>query len=275
VLKVEPRRRDLLNEIAAIHLADRRYSEAADFLARSLKIDENQPAIRVRLAAAYEETGRLREAESHLREAARSAPDPQPVLRLSEFLERHGREDDARGVLRGALPRLGSRSALVGMRLARLEAQRGDLAYKRGDHRQAKAAYAEAIRLDPRNAQFRINLGWAHRKAGEPNEARAAWKAALDLDPTRSVLYRHIADVALEQSDLQVAASMYSRAWKAAERQPAIPYHLAEIALEEGRGSEAGPWLDELFRLPDADKEWSRRVAGLFARVEQLDGGRA
>lgn len=273
VLKVEPRRRELLNEIAAIHLADRRFKEAAEVLTRSLRVDENQPAIRMRLASAYEETGLLREAESHLRVAARSAPGPQAVLRLSEFLERHGREDDARSELRAALPRLGSGSGLVGLRLARLEAQRGDRAYQRGDNRQAKAAYAEAIRLDPRNAQFRINLGWAHRKAGEPNEARAAWKAALDLDPARSALYRHIGDVALEQSDLQTAASMYSRAWRSAERQPSIPFHLAEIALEEGRGSEAGPWLDELFRLPDADKEWSRRVAGLFSRVEQLDPG--
>ncbi len=273
VLKVEPRRLELLNEIAAIHLAHRRFAEAAEVLDRSLKIDPSQPAIRLRIATAYEEVGRLREAESHMREAVRVAPTPQGMLRLSDFLERHGRGDEARSTLRAGMPRLGSMSGIVGLRLARLEAQRGDRAYARGNHQEAKAAYAEAIRLDPHNAQFRINLGWAHRKAGEVAEAREAWRVALQREPTRSALYRHIADAALEQADLKTAATMYSRAWTQAERQPAIPYHLAAIAIEEGRGEDASQWLQELFRLPDADAEWSRRVAGLFARFEQPDPG--
>ncbi len=273
VLKVEPRRLELLNEIAAIHLAHRRFKEAADVLNRSLKIDEDQPAIRVRLASAYEEVGRLREAESHLREAARVAPTPQAVLRLSDFLERHGREDEARSALRAGTPRLGAYGDVLNQRLARLEAQRGDRAYARGNNREAKAAYAEAIRMNPHNAQYRINLGWAHRKDGEVDAAREAWKVALQLEPTRSALYRHIADAALEQADLKTAATMYSQAWSQAERQPAVPYHLAAIAIEEGRDNDAAQWLDELFRLPGADAEWSRRVAGLFARFEQPDPG--
>lgn len=273
VLKVEPRRADLINEIAAIHLANDRYKEAAEELARSLAIDENQPAIRVRLADADERLGRLREAEGHFREAARQAPSFQTVLRLADFLEQHGREDDARTELRTALPHLAGYEHLVAARLGRLEAQRGDRAYARGNYKDAKAAYIEAIRLDPRHAQYRINLGWAHRQLGAPDEARAEWNAALELEPTRGALYRHIADVALEQADLKTAATMYGRAWTEAERQPAIPYHLAEIALEEGRRDDALLWLDELFRLPEADAEWSRRVAGLFARVEQLDLG--
>ncbi|HET7293278.1 MAG TPA: tetratricopeptide repeat protein [Vicinamibacteria bacterium] len=273
VLKVEPRRVELINEIAAIHLASGRFKEAADDLARSLAIDGSQPAVRTRLADAYEQLGSLREAEGHLREALRQAPSFQTALRLSDFLERHGREDEARAALRGALPRVSGYGHLVSRRLARHEARRGDRAYGGRNYKDAKAAYAEAVRLDPGNAQYRINLGWANRQLGEPDEARAAWKAALDLDPARSALYRHIADVALEQADLKTAATMYGRAWTEAERQPAIPYHLAEIALEEGRRDDALLWLDELFRLEDADAEWSRRVAGLFARFEQIDLG--
>ena len=78
-----------------------------------------------------------------------------------------------------------------------------------------------------------------------------------------------MADAAFEQEDLRTAAAMYGRAWASAERQPSVPYRLAQIALEEKRTEDAVHWLRELFALPDGDGEWSRRVAGLFARADQ------
>lgn len=274
VLKVEPKRLELLNEVAAIQLGQSLWEEAARTLKSSLAIDADQPRIRLRLADAYEKAGSSREAEAQLREAARLRPgDLMATLRLQEFLERHAQEDAALEVLREALPRLAPYGHILKLRVARLSARSGDKAYRRGNYGEARASYAEAVRLDSRNAQYRINLGWAHRQLGDVAEATSAWRQALELQPGYGALYRHIADAALEQEDLSVATAMYLRAWAAADRRPSVPYRLAEIALDEGRSDDAALWLDELFRMPEADAEWSRRAAGLLARAQQAPLG--
>jgi tetratricopeptide (TPR) repeat protein len=274
VLKVEPRDPNLLNEIGAIQMGQGRWSEAAQTLSRSIDVDAEQPLIRLRLAEALEQSGRLREAEGHLREVLRVNPaDLTATVRLGAFLERTGREAAALELLREARERLPPYAHILSLHVARLSARVGDVAYRRGDHQAAVAAYQEAVRSDPSKAQYQINLGWAHRKLGQLPEASAAWRQALEREPGFSALYRHIADAALEQEDRSVAAAMYSRAWSEHERQPSIPYRLAQIALDEGRVDDAALWLEELFGLPDADAEWSRRVAGLFAHAEQWDQG--
>jgi tetratricopeptide (TPR) repeat protein len=270
VLKVEPRRTDLLNEIGAVHLGEGRWNEAAQTLARSLEIDAGQPKVRLRIADAFEKAGRHQEAEAHYREVLRLQPtDFDALFRLQEFLERAEREDAAISLLREALPRVHPYRHILELRMARLLARRGDRAYRSGDYEGALAAYDEAVRADPQSAQYRINQGWAHRQLGAPSEAAAAWETALDLDPGKTALYRYVADAAFEQEDLRTAAAMYGRAWAKAERQPSVPFRLAQIALEEGRIDDAMHWLQELFTLADGDAEWSRRVAGLFARAEQ------
>ncbi len=274
VLKVDPARIDLLNEMGAIHLAHGRAEEAAQAFERSLRVSAEQPAVQARLADAFERLGRSKEAEARYREAVRQHPSNlTATLRLAEFLQRQGKEEAALASLRDARSRLGPYRHILDRRVGRLVAARGDRAYRAGDHATAVAAFQEALRADPRNAQYLINLGWAQRRLGAGAEAARAWKQALQIDPGRSSLYRHIADVALEQDDLTEAAAMYGRAWARAERQPAVPFRLAEIALDEGRLDDARQWLDQLFRLPGADAEWSRSVAGLFARADQPAAG--
>jgi tetratricopeptide (TPR) repeat protein len=270
VLKVEPRSKELLNEIGAIQLGQGKWSEAAETLSRSIAAAADQPLVRLRLAEAYEHAGKLREAEGHLREVLRLHPaDFAATVRLGAFLERNGREAAALEWLRDAQQRLPTYAGILSPHVARLAARNGDVAYRRGDYKAALAAYQEAVRSDPGKAQYRINLGWTHRKLGQAAEASAAWREALEREPGFSALYRHIADAALEQDDLSVAAAMYGRAWAEHERQPSIPYRLAEIAMDEGRIDDASLWLEELFRLPDGDAEWSRRAAGLFAAADQ------
>jgi tetratricopeptide (TPR) repeat protein len=274
VLKVEPTRTELLNEMAGIQMGENHWSEAAQTLTRSLAADDDQPRIRLRLAAAEEKAGRLQAAEAQYREALRRQPaDISTVLRLEEFLERTGKDDDALALLRGAPLRALPYRAVLDLRIGRLQARKGDRAYREGAYAVALRAYDEAVASDPENSQYWINRGWAHRQLGSLGEASAAWRHALELDPGKTALYRHVADAAFEQEDLRTAAAMYGRAWAGAERQPSIPYRLAEIALEEGRSDESMAWLDELFALPDADAEWSLRVASLFARAEQPGPG--
>jgi tetratricopeptide (TPR) repeat protein len=274
VLKVAPRHPELLNEIGAIQLGQGQWNEAAESLERSLALSADQPKVRLRLADAYEHAGRLQDAEAQLREALRLGPyDLAVTLRLQEFLERNGRVDAALKLMHEASSRLAPYEGILKLRAARLAAHTGDDAYRRGNYQAARDAYLEAVRSDPSKAQYRINLGWAQRKLGALSEASAAWREALQLEPGHSALYKHIADAALEQEDLSVAAAMYNRAWAESERQPSIPYRLAEIAFDDGRADDAALWLAELFALPDADAEWSRRVAGLFARAEQAGTG--
>jgi tetratricopeptide (TPR) repeat protein len=274
VLKVDPARVDLLNEMGAIQLAHGRYAEAVQAFERSLRTSSQQPDIYGRLAEALDRMGRSGEAEARYREVVRLRPSSlTAALRLAEFQRRHGREEAALATLRQARSRLGPYRHILELRIGRLIAARGDRAYQAGDFQAAVVAFQEAVRSDPRNAQYLINLGWAQRRLGEGAEAAKAWKQALLADPARSSLYRHIADVALEQDDLTEAAAMYGRAWEGDDRQPAVPFRLAEIALDEGRLDDARQWLGQLFALPSADAEWSRSVAAVFVRVDQPAAG--
>ncbi len=270
VLKVEPRHTRLLNEIAAVQLGLGHWAEAAGFLERSLAADEGQPRIRLRLAETLEKAGRLDDAGTAYRAVAQHNPrELGPTLRLAEFLERTGDRSGALKALREARPRLRAYDHILAVRVARLVAWRGDEAYRAGDYKAALAAYDEAVTAAPRVGQYRINRGWAQRQLGAVAAAAADWEVALELDPGRSALYRHIADAALEQEDLDTAAAMYGRAWAEAERQPSVPYRLAAIAIEEGHDDDARHWLGELFALPEADAQWSMRVAALFDEAER------
>jgi len=274
VLRVAPRNFGLLNAVGAIQLAEGRWSEAAETLGRSLAVKAEQPAIRLRLALAHENAGHLDRAEAEYREAVRLQPEElSATLRFADFYGRHEREASAVALLEESLPRLARYAPMLKVHVARVRARSGDRAYRRGDYGTAAAAYEAAVESDSANVQYLINLGWARRQLGYLAEATATWKRALELDPGRSSLYRHIGDAALEQEDLPQAAEMYGKAWSQAERQPSVPFRLAEIALQEGQLDDAVIRLDELFALPDADAEWSRRVVGLFVRLNQTAAG--
>ncbi len=278
ILKVDPERASLWNQVAAIDIEREDWQEAVSSLRRSLLLEPDESHVRSRLAMALESAGRIEEAAREYRELALRDPENlTATLRLATFYERAGETRKALEALTAASRRVPRYAHVFAIHIARLEARRADQAYASGDFTRAIERYRDAVESNPRDPGYLENLGWAHRKSGDLGEAVTVWRLARARNPRDPMLARHLADAVRENGDRDEAKRLYLEAWEARANSPsadeAVPYRLAEIALEETRVDEASEWLETLFRFPRADEIWSERVAGLFARLGLPDPG--
>ena len=273
ILKVDPERASLWNQVAAIDIEREDWAAAADSLAMSLSLEPGESHVRSRLAMALESAGRFEEAAQAYEELVRRDPENlTAILRLASFYERSGETGRALEALSAASRRMPRFAHIFGIHIARLEARRADQAYARGDFTRAAEGYRDAVESNPRDLGYLENLGWAHRRAGDLAEAVEVWRVARARNPRDAMLARHLADAVHESGDREEARRLYLEAWeKAPGTDDAVPYRLAELALEESRADEAVEWIQTLLssrRFPRADELWSQRIAGLFARFE-------
>ena len=80
-----------------------------------------------------------------------------------------------------------------------------------GDYGSAVEQFRRALAVDPNNAEYRDNLGYALFRLGRNDEAAAQIQAALNQDPNRVVAYNHMADVQLARGDTAAAIAALER----------------------------------------------------------------
>ncbi|MBN1826964.1 MAG: tetratricopeptide repeat protein [Candidatus Eisenbacteria bacterium] len=73
---------------------------------------------------------------------------------------------------------------------------------------QARAALAEAVRLDPNRALARLHLALAHRAAGEHEEEEKELRRAMELDPEMVVIQKELGAALYFQGDAAEAAKI-------------------------------------------------------------------
>lgn len=83
--------------------------------------------------------------------------------------------------------------------------QAGDAAARAGKWDVARAAWAEAARLDPRSAEAHGKLGVALWEMGLKDEAAAAWSGAVAIDPNEEKAVGSLAQLDLERADAGAA----------------------------------------------------------------------
>lgn len=272
LLKIEPENLPLLNEIGFIHLSEEAWEKAIAAYLKSLRIDPNQSKTRLRLGEAYQAVGRWKEAAHQYETVLRLQPgDLTAVLRRMALYEKLDQEGTAIVFLEKEFSK--TPSPLLSFHIGRLHARRGDRAYREGNASGAEIAYRTALRWDPQNPQYRINLGWAKRQQGEIAAAIAEWRAVLDRDPNPSRLYRPIADGYLELGERSEARGWYERGWTAGKHEPEIAYHLAEIAFWEDQQQTTFQHLTDLSALPEWDEMWALRTANLFIDFDKTEEG--
>ena len=105
--------------------------------------------------------------------------DPKTMDNIIEFLQENLRYDVALELL----DRLVERYPLQ----ARFYDDLGAAALSLGDEDMAAAMACKAVKLEPRNAHFLSNLGWAYLVAGRLGEARKHLERSLALMPTNEV----------------------------------------------------------------------------------------
>ncbi|MDZ7749289.1 MAG: tetratricopeptide repeat protein [Halofilum sp. (in: g-proteobacteria)] len=225
---------------------------------------ERQPqATRVHypLARAYQGMGRQNEAEAHLdRRAARGA---EPTMTDPMLAQLH---QQASGV--------------------RIHIRRGEQAVRAGQLEKARAAYRQAVDMDPDNAEARYNLAVALVRTGhadkatrhlaaaarlEPGSARnvlaLAWnldqlgrdedavshyRAAIDRGKDDASVHRLLGDALMRLDRTQEALGHYRRARELAPDEPMPAFREAIALVRSGRYDEARERLDAAARAhPD------------------------
>jgi tetratricopeptide (TPR) repeat protein len=99
-------------------------------------------------------------------------------------------------------------AAQASPRVGMLE-QAGWAAIKAGNARAASEAFAEATKLEPKNATLWLGAGMAEFLQRHDPEAKAFLQRALDLDPKLSIARAQMAQVVKRQGDLAEAIRLY------------------------------------------------------------------
>jgi choline-sulfatase len=151
-----------------------RVEEAVKLLDARLGEHPDDPELLTSRASIYLAVGAFDEGETLLRRAvAADALHHRSRLTLAAVLERNGRTDEAIGLLEDLLkidPGHAEALARIGV-------------IKLGDPGAARAYLEEAVRLQPRRADYLLQLGVCYLRLGDHRRAEASLRRGLELQP--------------------------------------------------------------------------------------------
>lgn len=176
-----------------------RFPEAATEAQNGLAANPKSYALRLRLGAAYLAAGRYAESEGVFRDLV-AAGDPLPMgyVGLAQVLLRTGRAAEAATELADAEKKQGPKFLLSYFRgLALARAAKSE---------EALAAFQQAVRLDPKNAEAHLNLGKTQLTLGHVHEAIPDLLEALRLEPGNIQAKRLLSQAYRRAGDAQNAA---------------------------------------------------------------------
>src|SRR6266852_6140715 len=173
--------------------------EAIKAVQSGLAANPKSYALHLRLGAAYLAAGRYAEAESVFRDLV-AAGDPLPTgyIGLAQVLLLTGRAEEAATELAEAEKKLGEQFLLSyfrGLALARA-----------AKPAEALASFQQAVRLDPKNAEARLNMGKTQLTLGHAKEAIPELLEARRLDPGNTQAKRLLSQAYRRAGDAKNAA---------------------------------------------------------------------
>ncbi len=105
---------------------------------------------------------------------------------------------------------------------------------------EAKRAFGEALRLNPRDARARNDLGVLLEKEGDTAGAKQCYQAALEANPDFILARVNLAEALAREGDTAGAVAEYGRITAAAPDSAEHHYNLARHLALAGRADEAG-----------------------------------
>ena len=192
--------------IGLVALKQARWREAMDALRLSAEKGGNRPAVLHNLGLAYEQQGRLEEAEAVYAEAAgRARTDPRVYLSWGVVALKRGDYEGAAGRLDRARELFADRIPAVWYWARTLTAAAA------GDFEAAQTLAEEATETYPGHAALRNNLAVLYELAGNLEGAEELVRAARADEPSLPQLSKNLGDLAYR-------ASRYDEAWEAYQR---------------------------------------------------------
>ena len=182
-----------------------RYSDAISAVQDGLAANPKSYALHLRLGAAQLAAGHYAEAEKVFRDLV-SAGDPLPTgyVGLAQVLLRTGRAEEASAELTLAQQKLGPNFLIDYFR---------GLAFDRmGKPGEAIAAFQDALKLDPNNAEAHLSLGKTEMSLGRLDGAISELQEALRLSPNNEQARRLLSKAYTRVGDKNAAAFAASSA---------------------------------------------------------------
>jgi superkiller protein 3 len=177
-----------------------RYPDATRTVQEGLAANPKSYALHLRLGATQLAAGHYAEAEKVFRDLV-SAGDPLPTgyVGLAQVLLRTGRADEAAAELTIAQQKLGPNFLINYFR---------GLAFDRmGKPEEAIAAFQDALKLDPNNAEAHLSLGRTEMSAGRLDAAISELQEALRLSPNNDQTRRLLSKAYARAGDKKQAAT--------------------------------------------------------------------
>jgi serine/threonine-protein kinase len=197
----------------------------------ALRIDPQQPEVRMSLALMYEETGRPDEATEELKQVMLMQPrNDSAHLVLARLLMNKGKWDDSAAEARTA----------IDLRPAywRNHAQLGDTYWRAGRLQEAAAAYQRLVELQPDSTRGYQRLGTALQTMGRYDEALDNYLKAVAIRPTAGTL-SNMGTLYYWRGDYAKAADAYQRAIQLVPNNPKYYVNLADAQIHLGRRPQA------------------------------------
>ena len=140
-------------------------------------------------------------------------------------------------------------------------------AIRSGRNEDAAAAFAEAIRAEPRDPSHYLGAALAAQLLGDTSRARESLEQALKLAPNFTMASLLLGDLLYRQSDLQGAIAVYEAASKYAPNDPTLAGRLSRLrdepSPEKGFFQSHSAHFTVLFEGP-ADDELARRAVDVL-----------
>jgi tetratricopeptide repeat protein len=140
-------------------------------------------------------------------------------------------------------------------------------AIRDGKNEEAAAAFAEAIRAEPRDPSLYLGAGLAAQLLGDTGKARDSLEQALKLAPNFTAASLLLGDLLYRHSDLQGAIAVYEAARKYAPTDTTLAERLARLrdepSPEKGFFQSQSAHFTVLFEGP-ADEEMARRAVDVL-----------
>ena len=266
VLKLEPKKISLINEIARTSVLNGALEKSIVFYKKSLEANSEQNAVRMELADIYARLGKNAEA-IRLYVALYSQVDFmfKALANCVDLLEKDDKIDKAIH----EIEYVGKKTGLpleIKSRLATLYTRQGDRRYEKVDFSGAIMEYNKALKAQPDNVQTLVNLGWAYRRLDQIKPAIDAWDRLLKINQDAVNVQIYVADAHHDLGDRARSISGYTRAWDKGDRMQRrnIAYKLAQEYTLAGKPEQVKDWLLRAIELCDQDSSWHRRVAATY-----------
>jgi tetratricopeptide (TPR) repeat protein/tRNA A-37 threonylcarbamoyl transferase component Bud32 len=204
---------------------------ALEAIQAALKLDPDDPDVRISLAGMYAGTGRIDEAISEFRAALKRRPTNDGAHRqLAIALRNQGRFDEALEEYQQALA--------IRPNYFRNNSALGVFYYRRGQYAEAAIAFQRVTENQPDSAWGFINLGAAYLKSGDNRRALENFERAIQIAPDEAA-YSNVGTIHYAEGRYAEAARAFEQAIRLGPKNHVSHRNLGDAYLRLGQRDRA------------------------------------